>query len=82
MRYIYLTHKTFNEERETRLFNINILDKRITCNRKDLQQLVGRSSVSVLPPGMREARLFNPKYATFIYFKTEEQKTFMLWEAE
>jgi hypothetical protein len=36
-----------------------ILDRRITCNRKALQQLVGRSSVSVLPPGMREARLFN-----------------------
>ena len=36
-----------------------ILDKRITCNRKDLQQSVGRSSAFVLPPGVRSARLFN-----------------------
>ena len=36
-----------------------ILDRRITCNRKDLQQSVGRSSAFVLPPGVRSARLFN-----------------------
>ena len=53
----------------------NILDRRITCNRKDLQQLVAGSTAAVCAPRDAESKAFQPKYATFIILRQKNKRT-------
>ena len=53
----------------------NILDRRITCNRKDLQQLVAGSTAAVCAPRDAGSKAFQPKYATFIILRQKNRRT-------